>query len=82
MYFHYKTNLIVVLVLTSMFLLETDQNKNNLFMISAQERLGVVAKQKQISKNELKNSGISDIKNPISRVSSFYSSLCQNLRKM
>ncbi len=49
-----------------MFLLKTDQTSNNLFIISAQERLGVVSKQKkiypyrQISKNELKNSGILD----------------------
>ncbi len=44
-----KNFIIAYLILTNKFLLKTNQNKKNiLLIISAQERLGVVSKQKEI----------------------------------
>ncbi len=64
-----NTFIIVYLILTNKFLLKLTKIKNILFIISAQERLGVACKQKEIyriGQNELKNVGISDIgKDPI-----------------
>ncbi len=57
-----KTFIMVYLILTNKFLLKTNQIKNILLIISAQERLGVVSKQNgniSVSAKIIKNIGIS-----------------------